>query len=116
MIKKRLDRESEVRTNMRGGPGEINITHYFKKDEISGPCRLCAELVLAPGAGIGLHEHANEDEMFIIQQGKGVVTDNDKEVEVTVGDCIITGGGSSHSVKNTGNTDLVITAVIVQYS
>lgn len=115
MIKKGPEQSTEVRTNMRGGPGEVVIRHYFKKDEINAPCRLCAQLVLAPGAGIGPHEHAGEDEIFIIQQGKGVVTDEGKEMEVQAGDSILTGKGASHSIKNTGSEDLLITAVIIQY-
>lgn len=115
MIKKRSEQEEEVRKNMRGAPGEVAIRHYFKKDEINASCRLCAELLLAPGAGIGLHEHVNEDEIFIIQQGKGIISDGDKEVEVEAGDSILTGKGAAHSVKNTGNENLLITAIIMQY-
>jgi len=115
MIKKGSEQTREVRKNMRGGPGEVTIRHYFKKDEINAPCRLCAQLVLAPGGGIGLHEHVNEDEVFIIQQGKGVVVDGEKAVEIEAGDAILTGNGASHSVTNTGDEDLLITAVIIQY-
>lgn len=115
MVKKRDLREAEVRRNMRGGVGEVTIRHYFKKGEIRSGVRLCAELVLPPGAGIGLHEHKGEDEIFIIQQGKGAVIDHGSEAEVGPGDSIVTGGGDSHAVRNIGTEDLVITAVIVQY-
>jgi len=115
MVRKRDARESEVRKGMRGGAGEVTIRHYFRKDEFRSGVRLCAELVLPPGAGIGLHEHALEDEIFIVQQGKGTVTDRGADAEVGPGDAIVTGGGDSHAVRNTGTGDLVITAVIVQY-
>lgn len=115
MIKKEFERATEVRKSMRGGPGEVTIRHYFKKDEINAPCRLCAQLELPPGAGIGLHEHINEDEIFIIQQGKGVVVDSGKEVEVEAGDSILTGKGACHSIKNTGSNNLLITAIIIMY-
>ena len=116
MIKKITEQVTEVRKNMRGGPGEVSIRHYFKKDEMSAACRLCAQLELAPGAGIGLHEHINEDEVFIIQQGKGVLADNGKEIEVKAGDAILTGKGASHAITNTGSGTLLITAVIIQYN
>lgn len=115
MIKKHSERETEVRENMRGGAGKVVIKHYFKKEEIKAKCRLCAELVLPPGSGIGLHEHKEEDEVFIVQQGKGIIVDDGKEIEVEKGDAIITGQGLSHSIKNTGTDDLVVTAVIMQY-
>lgn len=115
MIKKSSEQTTEVRKNMRGGPGQVKIRHHFKKDEINAPCRLCARLELGPGAGIGLHQHIDEDEIFIIQQGRGIVIDEGKEVEVEAGDSILTGKGASHSIKNIGEGELLITAVIIQY-
>lgn len=115
MIKKSSQQEIEVRKNMRAGFGEVAIKHYFKKDEINAACRLCAQLTLAPGSSIGLHEHINEDEIFIIQAGRGVVVDGGKEMEVFAGDAILTGRGAAHAIKNTGNGDLLITAVILPY-
>jgi len=115
MIKKKSQQKTEIRKNMRGGAGEVTIRHYLDKEDITAKCRLCAQLVIPPGAGIGLHEHAGEDEIFIIQQGKGIINDNGKNVEVEAGDAIVTGKGESHSVTNNGTTDLIITAVIMQY-
>ena len=115
MIKKKNEQIAEVRQNMRGGDGEVNIRHYFKKDEINASCRLCAELKLKPGASIGSHEHVSEDEIYIIQKGKAVVIDDGNSVEVNAGDAILTGKGASHSIKNIGSDELIVTAVIMQY-
>ena len=116
MIKKSFEQHKEIRENMRGGTGEVIIRHYFKKEEINAPCRLCAQLTLAPGASIGPHEHINEDEIFIIQQGKGTATVNGKEIQIEAGDSILTGKGATHSIKNSGTEKLLITAVIIQYN
>ena len=116
MIKRKSEQETEVRKNMRGGGGEVTIRHYFKKDEINAASRLCAELRIPPGAGIGEHEHVQEDEVFIIQQGRGIVTDAGEEVEVSAGDAILTGKGASHAIRNSGDTELIVTAIIMQYS
>lgn len=116
MIKKKSEQHTEVRTNMRGAPGEVTVRNYFKKEEMNIPCRLCAELTLPPGAGIGLHEHVNEDEIFIVQRGTGIITDNGTDVAVGAGDAIVTGKGGSHAVQNNGKEDLVITAIIVEYT
>jgi mannose-6-phosphate isomerase-like protein (cupin superfamily) len=115
MIKKLNERKSETRENMRDGSGVVTIRHYFQKEEINSPCRLCAELILPPGSGIGSHGHDNEDEVFIVQQGQGIITDNGEEVNVYKGDAILTGNGGSHAIRNTSDIDLVVTAVIVQY-
>jgi mannose-6-phosphate isomerase-like protein (cupin superfamily) len=115
MIKKKNDREVEVRQNMRGGAGAVTVRHYFKPDEIKAGSRLCAELILPPGSGIGAHDHVDEDEIYIIQKGRGLMTDGGREFEVSAGDAILTGQGASHSIKNTGEEDLVVTAVIIKY-
>lgn len=115
MIKKLSQQNVEVRKAMRGGPGEVKIKHYFNKEDFTAKCRLCAELIISPGAGIGLHDHVNEDEVFIIQRGEGLIEDSGRQVKVTAGDSIITGKGESHSIINTGTEDLVVTAIIVQY-
>ena len=115
MIKKKSEQTVEVRKNMRGGAGEVTIRHYFKPEEIKARTRLCAELILSPGAEIGLHDHVGEDEIYIIQKGTGLMKDGGREFTVEAGDAILTGQGASHSIKNTGKTDLVVTAVIILY-
>lgn len=115
MIKKYSEQKVEIRKNMRGEAGEITIRHCLNKEDFKAKCRLCAQIVIPPGAGIGLHEHSNEDEIFIVQQGQGLIMDNDQEVAVEAGDAILTGQGGSHSVKNTGRTDLILTAIIIEY-
>ncbi|MDD5226441.1 MAG: cupin domain-containing protein [Candidatus Omnitrophica bacterium] len=115
MIKKKSSRETEKRKDMRGGTGEVTIRHYLKPDEIKARTRLCAELILPPGTSIGPHDHVEEDEIYIIQKGQGLMTDSGKEFPVAAGDAVLTGQGASHSVKNTGAGDLVITAIIIKY-
>jgi len=115
MIKKRSRQEAEIRKNMRGGTGEVTVRNYFKPEEIKARTRLCAEMVLPPGASIGLHDHVEEDEIYIIQKGTGVMTDDGKEITVEAGDAILTGQGASHSIRNSGTEDLVVTAIIIKY-
>lgn len=115
MQKLKSKRELEVRENMRGGTGKVFIRHYFKPEEMTARTRLCAELRLPPGASIGPHDHVDEDEIYIIQQGNGVMTDGNNEFEVEAGDAVLTGKGASHSVRNIGTEDLLITAIIIKY-
>ncbi len=115
MIKNKASQEIEKREAMRGGTGSVTLRHYFKPEEIKARTRLCAELTLPPGASIGTHDHTGEDEIYIIQKGRGLMTDGGKEFTVTAGDAILTGQGASHSIKNTGPEDLVVTAVIIKY-
>jgi mannose-6-phosphate isomerase-like protein (cupin superfamily) len=62
---------------------------------------------LKPGSGIGLHEQ-KEDEIYYVLSGRGQMTLDGKTVDVTPGTAVLTRTGSSHSLKQVGDEDLVI--------
>lgn len=115
MIRKAAEMHSEVRENMRGGPGAVTIRHIFNADEIRAKTRLCARLTIPPGAGIGPHRHDHEDELFVVIGGEGVVDEDGRSVRVAAGDAVLTGRGGSHAVRNDGNAPLEMLAVIMCY-
>jgi len=116
MIRKASEMREQVRENMRGGAGAALIRHCFEKDEMTANCRLCSVLTLKPGAGIGMHRHENEDEVFIVIRGTGVMDDGKTRTRVSAGDATLTGKGEGHAVHNDGDEDLVIAAIIMGYS
>ncbi|MDP4093746.1 MAG: cupin domain-containing protein [Bacillota bacterium] len=115
MIKKAENMEIEIKDQMRGGKGSVEIMHIFKQQELTGKARLCAKISINPGCSIGLHEHVNEEEIFYVIKGKGIVNDNGEVKEVAKGDSILTGGGAVHSIENTGSDVLELVAVILLY-
>jgi len=115
MVKKPEQMVKELREKMRGGSGAVEITHIFKKEELKGKIRLLARLTLNPGCSIGMHEHVEEEEIFYIFKGSGVVVDDGVRYDVKAGDSILTGGGASHCIENTGNEPLEVMAVILPY-
>ncbi len=108
--------EKEIRERMRDGDGEVEIQHLFREDEITGKARLLARLRLQKNCSIGLHRHDDEEEVYYILSGKGVVTDDGKEHQVGPGDAVLTGGGGSHSIRNSEEEPLDFVAVILLYS
>ena len=62
---------------------------------------------LKPGSGIGYHEQ-HEDEVYYVLSGRGVMTLDDKPVDVGPGTAILTRPGSSHGLKQSGSEDLVV--------
>ena len=105
----------EMKEQMRGGKGTIEITHIYKKDELKGNIRLCARIKINPGCSIGTHEHHHEEEIYYILQGRGLVTDDGTEKEVIAGDAVLTRDGASHSIENIGEDILDMIAVISLY-
>ncbi len=117
MIHRANECKVEVREAMRGGDKSVKITHFFdENNELMSPTRLCAKLELEPGASIGFHTHENEEEMFVVLSGKALIDDNGVEVEVSVGDTILTGNGAGHAVKSLGPDRLELLAVIVPFA
>jgi mannose-6-phosphate isomerase-like protein (cupin superfamily) len=60
-----------------------------------------------PGSGVGLHTQ-KEDEIYYVLSGRGTMTLDGKTVDITPGTAVLTRPGSSHSLKQTGNEDLVV--------
>ncbi len=114
MVIKKNDMDTEMREKMRGGEGNITITHLVKSDDLKN-ARLLANIIIPVGASIGEHRHDEETEYFIISKGNGLVIDDGVEKEITAGDVVVTGGGATHSIRNNGSIDLEMTAVIITY-
>lgn len=115
MIKSSNEMVSDIKHQMRGGKGSVEITHIFKQDELKGKARLIARISINPGCSIGLHEHVAEEEIFYIINGFGVINDNGKEREVSAGDAVLTGDGAFHSIENREDVPLQLLAVILVY-
>jgi mannose-6-phosphate isomerase-like protein (cupin superfamily) len=115
MIRRSDTYDTTVREKMRGGSGSVTIEHFWKEDELLSKTRLCARLSLEPGSSIGFHEHAGEEEIFIVLSGQGRVNDAGVESVVKAGDTILTGNGAGHSVEAIGDEPLRLVAMIVEY-
>ena len=111
MIRRANERVTEIREQMRGGKGAVEISPLFEKGEYKGKARLIAQITLNPGCSIGEHAHEGEDEIYFFISGKGIVNDNGVIHEVTPR-FRINGNGAYHSVENTGDEPLVLMALL----
>jgi len=112
MIKRKQDMQKEVREKMRGGKGQAEILHIFRKEEMQARMRLHARMRLEPGSSIGYHTHEGEEEVFYILSGTGQVSDSGAITTVGPGDAVLTGGGGGHAIENTGTEPLEFIATI----
>ena len=62
--------------------------------------------ILSPGVSIGLHEHTKEEEYYYIISGKGIMTLDSHDFEVTAGDITVVFPGGRHAIRNIGSDDL----------
>jgi len=115
MIKKASELKKEVVQGLKGGKGELELVHLLEvdKNEFNGKGRLFAKNTLKPGASIGFHKHEGDAEAYYILSGTATVNDNGIMKEVKAGDLVYTPHGESHSMENTGDTDLEFIALIL---
>ncbi len=115
MIRKANEMAVENREHMRDGEGTVVVTQAFANEEMTSKTRLCAKLTLVKGASIGIHTHLDEDEIYYILSGRGIVDDTLSKTEVGVGDAVLTGNGESHSISNPFDETLELLAVVIKY-
>ena len=87
------------------GGGQTVGYSFF--DKTPGMKFVFRKRALKAGSGIGYHEQ-KEDEVYYVLSGRGVMTLDDKPVDIGPGTAVLTRPGSSHGLKQVGSEDLVI--------
>lgn len=104
-----------VTENAKGGQGAFINYHIMEKDELYGKGRYYALCRLAPSCSVGLHTHSGEMEICHFVSGTGMVKTRDTAIAVHPGDTNVVEDGEEHEVINTGDEDLVYTALILYH-
>lgn len=113
MITRKEECKSETREHMRGGAGEVCITHFTDRDGLYGKGRMFSKILLKPGCEVGNHDHHNEEEIFFIIKGQGTYNDNGVLSVVKEGDITFCQDGESHGLINDTDSDLEMVALIL---
>ncbi len=82
-------------------------------EEMYNKGRVFNHLFLDPGCEIGWHVHHGDGETYCIVSGHGEYNDNGTIVPVGPGDVTFVDDGEGHSIKNTGEEDLISVALIL---
>ena len=88
------------------GEGEMTVKFFADRARKVIPTRL------HPGAEIGYHAHENSEEVDYVLYGTGVAVCDGVEEALATDVCHICPAGSEHSIRNTGNVDLVMLTVV----
>jgi len=65
-------------------------------------------MALKPGEQIGEEVHADRDQFFRVERGKGKVVIDGNETRIKRDDAILAPAGARHSVINTGNKPMML--------
>lgn len=93
---------------MNHGTGEMSARMYNDETLRIITCKI------HPGGSIGMHSHETGDDINYILSGIGIAICDGAEEPLAPGCCHVCKKGSNHSIRNTGNTDLVMITVVVR--
>ena len=114
MIRNFISCEKITDDNSHGGEGRIEIQKVFKREDFNGAWDFALRVVMPPNSSMGLHEHGNDEEMYIILRGQGLMTMDGKEKKVEKGDMILNQPYGKHGLLNDSNQDIEL--LIIQAS
>jgi mannose-6-phosphate isomerase-like protein (cupin superfamily) len=95
--------------HMNGGEGSI-IARMYNDDH----SRIIYTRIPA-GSSIGIHRQESGDDINYVLEGKGMAVCDGQEEPLFPGVCHICPKGSSHTIVNDGDSDLVLFSVVNKY-
>jgi len=113
MIRRQDELPKQSVHKLKDGQGTIQLQHLFEEEHFHGNGRLYAICTIAPGDSIGYHQHEGEQEAYFILEGESLYNENGSQYYLKPGDFALCKDGDSHSITNTGETDLKFIALIM---
>ncbi|MBX5492324.1 MAG: cupin domain-containing protein [Chloroflexi bacterium] len=90
---------------------EFRAEKRVRKKLFEGAQLWCEMVCYEPGQGTPMHVHPREDELFIVIEGRGVITAGDRQFEAVPGALITVPATVYHDLRNTGDERLVVVFV-----
>lgn len=104
-----LDDLPLVPTVAHHGVGEIRFCRVAEREAMAGACNFIDLAVVPPGASIGRHRHADdEEEFYLVLKGSGRMWRDGEEFAVRAGDLVRNRAGGAHGLVNDGDVDLTV--------
>lgn len=89
------------------GTGQVVCKEILNSELTNGAAELVLFCTLSEGGRVGVHQHTENSEAFVILQGEAKVWDGDKEVFLKVGDTNYCEQGNCHGIENVGKGELI---------
>ena len=85
----------------------------MEEKELGGRAEAFISIVLHPDSSIGEHQHVGKREIYYVLKGEGIFTLNGQPQPIHAGQAGSMQPGDWHGIENTGDEDMLITAVIL---
>jgi len=88
------------------GDGLCPHRSILGENDFETPLRFINYTVIPPNCSFGQHRHGDDNEVYIVLEGKGEYTENGCTESVSQGDIMVNARFASHGIRNTGDTDM----------
>jgi mannose-6-phosphate isomerase-like protein (cupin superfamily) len=103
-----------VEVKAHRGEGMIRFSRVWEASTFRGPWEFVDYAELPPGSSIGEHTHGNNEELYIILEGEGVMRLDGHEFRVRKGSLIRNRPGGTHGLRNDRPSPLKVLVVEVR--
>lgn len=94
-------------TDSHGGQGPYFVRTLLTS-EFRSSLKYIRDLTLKAGSSIGMHPHVDDEEVYLVISGRGVMTVDGETWRIGPGDVTLTQPGSSHGLRADLDSDLHI--------
>ena len=94
------------------GIGTVGLVMFFKDADFATNVRFMNYMILPAGTSIGIHQHGNDEEFYIILEGKGRMIVDGETKDVEAGDVIVNKPYGSHGLEN--NSDQAMRLLVIE--
>ena len=114
MFHLKTEMTTEIKSNLRGGVGDLQFTHLFSGAELGGRADMLAVVTLQPGESVGEHPHNGNGEVYYILSGSATVTEDGTARILNPGDAEFCADGHTHSIVNHTDEPATFLALIMK--
>ena len=109
------NQEEGIKREKLGGSGKGHALAFpITIPDQDGAFIMTTRLELEPGASVGYHLHADNEEGYFVMGGEGLYSEENESRQVKAGDIMLCRMGRSHGIENTGKETLVLGAAIAK--
>ena len=113
MIKNYYTAEKQLQLESHGGTGPVDLYEIWGREHFKSNIDFCDRVVIPPDSSIGYHQHGNNEEMYILLEGEGLMTIDEKKFVVRKGDMILNPASGYHGLVNNSAKDIDLLVIQV---
>lgn len=106
LVRNFLETPMQDEKNIHEGTGTAKHVNLFNAEDFATNIGFINYTILHAGSTIGLHTHGQDEELYMVLEGSGIMTVNGDNRRVTAGDIIVNPPNGTHGLVNDSECDL----------